>query len=207
MMRTILCVCLLAALQACSGEDPDASSIYSEPEGMPDAQAQAKRAIAGVSRATVTALGERDLEALSQLVHPVDGVRFSPYGFVDPDSDRVLTATELVSAGEDSSRYLWGYYDGSGEPISLTFNEYYERFVYDADFSRAERTGYDTQIGVGNSINNAADVYPGCITVEYHFSGFDPEMQGLDWRSLRLVFSRYTDNWYLVGIVHDEWTI
>jgi (p)ppGpp synthase/HD superfamily hydrolase len=29
----------------------------------------------------------------------------------------------------------------------------------------------------------------------------------MDWRSLRLVFEKKNDIWYLVGIIHDQWTI
>jgi hypothetical protein len=29
----------------------------------------------------------------------------------------------------------------------------------------------------------------------------------MDWRSLRLVFEEQGGSWYLVGIVHDQWTI
>jgi hypothetical protein len=42
--------------------------------------------------------------------------------------------------------------------------------------------------------------------VEYHFTGFEPDYGGLDWRSLRLVFMQDGDEWFLIGIVHDEWT-
>lgn len=206
MIRTIASICLIAAMQACTAEDRGAGGEHSEPQVMPDAQTQAKHAVEAVSQAVVMALAEPKLDTLSKFVHPVDGVRFSPYGFVDTVADKVLSAAEVFSVGDDPVRYSWGSYDGSGEPISLTFDQYHKRFVYDADYSKAERVGYNTQISVGNSINNAAEVYPGCITVEYHFSGFDPELAGMDWRSLRLVFSRYTDKWYLVGVVHDEWT-
>jgi len=29
----------------------------------------------------------------------------------------------------------------------------------------------------------------------------------MDWRSLKLVFKKYEDRFYLVGIIHSEWTI
>jgi (p)ppGpp synthase/HD superfamily hydrolase len=29
----------------------------------------------------------------------------------------------------------------------------------------------------------------------------------MDWRSLRLVFEKKDDIWYIVGIIHDQWTI
>ena len=193
-MRAVASFCLVVILSACTVEDP--ASERRSPEEL----------VGALSDAAVVALRDRDFLALSRLVHPVSGVRFSPYGFVDVSSDKLLTADELAAVQNDESRYSWGSYDGSGEPISMTFGEYYERFVYDADYKSAEQTSVNGRLGVGNSINNAAEIYPGCITVEYHFSGFDPALQGLDWRSLRLVFSRHVDEWYLVGIVHDEWT-
>jgi hypothetical protein len=45
------------------------------------------------------------------------------------------------------------------------------------------------------------------VTIEYYFSGFDPQYGGMDWRSLRLVFIKDSNNWYLAAIVHGEWTI
>jgi hypothetical protein len=44
------------------------------------------------------------------------------------------------------------------------------------------------------------------MIVEYYFPGFDPQYGGMDWRSLRLVFSDHGGTWYLAGIIHDEWT-
>jgi hypothetical protein len=44
------------------------------------------------------------------------------------------------------------------------------------------------------------------MVVEYYFPGFDPQYEGMDWRSLRLIFLQDNDVWYLAGIVHDQWT-
>jgi len=55
--------------------------------------------------------------------------------------------------------------------------------------------------------DNRFEVYPGTIIVEYHFPGEDRELQGLDWKSLSLAFERYENEWYLVGIIHGQWTI
>jgi hypothetical protein len=60
---------------------------------------------------------------------------------------------------------------------------------------------------VGNSIDNSQEYYPGARIVEYYFPGFDPQYAGMDWRSIRLVFMEENNIWYLVGIIHDQWTI
>lgn len=39
------------------------------------------------------------------------------------------------------------------------------------------------------------------------FSGLDEQMAGYDWCSLKLVFECYQGDWYLVGLVHSEWTV
>lgn len=154
-----------------------------------------------------------DLGALADRVHPEKGVRFSPYTYVRavPDApegeDLLFSAAQIPGLAADPTIYHWGRFDGSGEPIDLTFAEYYDRFIYDAKFAAPDVVGFAETVGKGNTINNIADVYPLAITVEYHFEGIDPQYAGLDWRSLRLVLEEMDGTWYLVGIVHDEWTI
>ena len=159
------------------------------------------------------ALKNRNLENLSKLVHPDKGVRFSPYTYVrvEPGSpegaDIVFGSAHIANFFADQTVYNWGRFDGSGEPIDLTFEAYFARFIYDADFARPHAVGYNEIIGRGNTINNIAEVYPNAVTIEYHFEGFDPTFAGFDWRSLRLMLEEKEGDWYLVGIVHDEWTI
>jgi hypothetical protein len=158
-------------------------------------------------------LKEGDLDALADRVHPEKGVRFSPYTYVravpgaSEGEDLVFSATQVPGLASDPTIHHWGRFDGSGEPIDLTFTEYYDRFIYDAKFAAPDVIGFAEVIGKGNSINNISDVYPLAVTVEYHFEGIDPKYAGLDWRSLRLVLEEKAGTWYLVGIVHDEWTI
>lgn len=155
----------------------------------------------------IAALKDYDQEALSKMVHPEKGVRFTPYAYVEADKDIVLTAQQIKQAGSDDKKYIWGSYDGSGEPIELTFEEYYKKFVYDTDFANAKEIAYNETLGKGNSLDNSKEFYKDAFIVEYHFPGIDPQYQGLDWRSLRLVFEELEGSWYLVGIIHDQWTI
>jgi hypothetical protein len=170
-------------------------------------------AVAARAARVILALKDRDWAEVASLVHPVKGVTFSPYTYVRPlqgapgEADLVFSATQLQALWSDPAVYHWGTYDGSGEPIDLTFREYHDRFIYDVDFARPDVVGFDQTIGQGNTINNIAAVYPNAVTVEYHFEGFDPQYAGLDWRSLRLVLEPVDGTWYLVGIVHDGWTI
>jgi hypothetical protein len=154
----------------------------------------------------IAALAAENFTTLAEVVHPTMSVRFSPYAYV-LDEHLVFKAEDLPGLMESDAVNIWGMYDGSGEPIELTFNDYYDEFVYSADFANPEQMAVDERIGDGNSINNIHEYYPGSVFVEYHFSGFDEQYGGMDWESLRLVFIQEEGSWFLVGIVHDEWTI
>lgn len=153
------------------------------------------------------AIKSKDMTKLAQAAHPDKGIRFSPYGHVFADTDLKFSADQIKSLASDKKRYTWGSYDGSGEPIEMTFGEYYNRFIYDEDFVKAKEVGYNKILGKGNIIINTAEVYPKAVIVEYYFPGFDPQYGGMDWRSLRLAFEKQGTTWYLVGIIHNEWTI
>lgn len=167
--------------------------------------ARAKRIIAGRAREAVTALKNRDLRRLAALVHPDKGVRFTPYNYIDPKHDLVLHRSQLKSLMTSRKRYLWGEYDGSGDPIRLTFRRYHKRFIYDWDFANAKEINYSREAKDISDYDNAYKSYPGAIIVEY----FNPGTveSGMDWSALRLVFEQKNGTWYLVGIIHNEWTI
>ena len=160
----------------------------------------------------VTALKNWDTRELTAYVHPEQGLRFSPYTYVragqEPpeNQDLVFPAEHIWDFFSDYAVYHWGWFDGSGEPIEMTFEEYYGRFIYDVDFCRPDIVSFVEFVGWGNTVNNIQDVYPDAVTIEYHFEGLEPAYAGMDWRSLRLVLEELDGTWYLVGIVHDEWT-
>ncbi len=191
-------------LASCSTSVTPSAPSTAEPTAV--VTAAPREIVMARAREVVEALRDRDMERLSAMVHPVKGVRFSPYAFVQ-DSDLVFKPDQLISLLSDPTKYMWGYYDGSGLPIEMTFEEYYGRFVYDQDYANAEQVSYNERIGPGNTIDNSLEYYPGASVVEYHFSGFDPALGGMDWKSLRLVFQQEGSVWYLVGIIHDEWTV
>ena len=147
-----------------------------------------------------------DYYHLSSIIHPNLCLRFSPYPYL-LDSDQTFCPEDMAGLLGSDTLFTWGRYDGSGEPIKLSFDDYHQRFVYDQDFFQPEIVGLNQEVSSGNAINNIPDVYPDGIVVEYHFPGFDPKYSGMDWRSLRLVFVQEKGGWFLVALVHGEWTI
>jgi hypothetical protein len=160
-----------------------------------------------VAEEVVQALKVKDMQTLSHYVHPTDGIRFSPYGYIDVENHQVLSSDQVAGLLNDTTVYIWGHFDGSGQPIEMTFEEYSARFVYDQDYAEAEQVSVNKRLGHGNTIDNTSDVYPHATTTEYHFTGFDPQFDGMDWKSLRIVLVKEEDQWFVVGIIHDEWTI
>ncbi len=164
--------------------------------------------IAQMANDIVHALEARDLETVAKFVHPDKGVRFSPYAFIFTNNeDLVFSAPDLKTALEDETVHTWGIYDGTGEPIELNFDDYFYKFVYDAYYTCPNNIGYNEFVGHKLTIDNISKVYPDAFFVQYYFKGINPRYDGLDFRSLSLVFEQEGENWYLVGIVHDQWTI
>ena len=155
----------------------------------------------------IEAIKNRNIDRWTSFIHPEKGVRFSPYAHVNVQTDQVFSSAGFRRAWGTKERYVWGAYDGTGDPIKLTLPEYYQKFIYDQDFANAPIIGYNTVVGRGNTLNNILQTYPQAEVVEYHFPGFREEYQGMDWRSLWLVLEKHGEDWYLVGIVHDQWTI
>lgn len=150
---------------------------------------------------------DKDWEDLAEFVHPDKGVRLTPYIYIDTDEDVVLSQDEIKELSDNQTEYTWGSFDGSGTPIELTFSKYYEEFIYDEDFLNPHIIGNDQAIQIGNAIDNTKEVYPEAKFIEFHFTGFDEQYGGIDWRSLRLVLEEENNEWLLVGIIHGENTI
>ena len=189
-----------------SSAPPTSASPASGP-GRSLSAAEAQRLVGARVAAALDALKRHDGAALAALAHPTKGVRFTPYPFVATARDIVLMRAELTNAYADTKTRTWGVSDGKGDPITLTFSDYNARYVYSRDFVSASKTSYNKPIGSGNSIDNTADVYPNAVLFEAYDPGPDPAAESFRWQSLRLLFEPDGSTWYLVGVVHGEWTI
>ena len=160
---------------------------------------EAQDIIARQAADVIQALKTANMQALAPSVHPVKGLRFSPYASKD-STDVVLTSPQLVGAMQNPVKRVWGADDGSGDPIRLSFARYYHKFVYDRDFAQAQKITYNSE---DEPTNRARDQYPNAIVVD---DGL-PETGTAARERLRLVFEQHQSKWYLSGIIHDGWTI
>lgn len=147
----------------------------------------------------------QDFAGLSAYVSASTGLRVSPYQNVNTTSDILLSDTDVANLGAYPLT-TWGNYAGSGDPISLTGMNYYSAFLYNADFENAPHIGQNTVLSSGNMVNNIQTAYPGDSYVEFYYDGFNPVYSGMDWTSITLVMRNISSQWYLVALVHGEWT-
>lgn len=155
---------------------------------------------------TINCIKNGDYESLADLVHPEYGVVFSPYSNITLSSSQCFTGQQVANIANDTNAYIWGVMDGSGDPISMTPSEYFNDFVFDADYTIVPEIGVDYIIKSGNSLENISDVFPNSRYVEFHFPGTE-DYDYLDWSTLRICFEEYNGTLRLTAIIHSEWTI
>jgi hypothetical protein len=162
--------------------------------------------IKATGRQVLVFLKEQNFEELIKYFSN-DGVLFSPYGYIDIAKSKKLTPSDFLESIQKNWVLTWGNFDGTGDPIKLSVKNYLKKFVYNADYLNAEAVGYDQIIKKGNTKINLQEVYPNKHFIDYHFSGFVQESKGMDWASLRLVFDKQDGQYFLIAIIHDQWTI
>lgn len=196
----------LLLFTSCGDENVNQTATKPETTVEKDTISEKPMNLVAHSHNVLLAIASKDFHSLSGFVHPEKGVRFSMYAYIH-DEYLVATPEQLSDEKFLDSIQHWGEIDASGEPIDLPIEKYFEQWVYDVDYLTADTLAVNEFIGFGNSLNNLESVYPNADFVEYHFSGFDPEFDGMDWRSLRLVYELLDNKYYLVAIVNDRWTI
>ncbi len=162
------------------------------------------RELLAISSDVITLIANREYSALAEYIHP-DGLTFVPYSMAG-EENRTVAKDELLSAAEKEEPVVWGYWDGSGDELSMIFVDYWERFVWNTDYLNADTVTPNKITVSGNAIENVEEIFEGCLYVEYAVNsslGYD---DGTDWSTLKLVFVRYDGQWYLRAIIHGEWT-
>ncbi len=160
----------------------------------------------GALQTVLSALKHQDFSTLATFVWP-QGLRFSPYEYVNIETDVILDTKIIINATTINRSYVWWISDGKWDPIDLWIGQYFEKFVNDADYANAPEVLYNQSKQRGNTTNNIAEVYSWKSWVEFYFSWFDPKYQWIDRKSLTLIFDHVNGQRYLVGIVHGAWTI
>ncbi|MFC5470327.1 hypothetical protein ACFPPD_16595 [Cohnella suwonensis] len=185
-----------------ASEEPSPSASASPSPSQP---VTAQAALVDKAKDIAGLLRERDISSLQDYIDPDLGLRFSPSVHLS-DTDLSFKPDQLPGF-KDSKKRVWGTADGSGDPIELSFRDYYEKFVYNKDYADAPDVNVGKSLGTGNTTFNVMDVYPNASYVEFYYPGTDVAAEGMDWQSLLLAFVPAGDDWSLVAVVHGQWTI
>ena len=106
-----------------------------------------------LTKDVLTVIKNKKYDSLALFIHPDEGVRFSPNAYIDTAVDKIFTIEifKKDATAKKHQKFTWGEYDGSGDPINLTIDEYFKRFVYDVDFLTPETRKVNEFIGGSNS--------------------------------------------------------
>ncbi|TKD72016.1 hypothetical protein [Pseudalkalibacillus hwajinpoensis] len=151
------------------------------------------------------AIQNRKMTDLAQFVHPQKGVLFSPYATVDSKRAQVFMPVQVKGLLTNKKQIEWGTEAGKGDPIRLSPDDYFKTYVYDVDFIETDFVTYNGYYKETNSIQNITEAFPESNYIEFFVPGSE-EYEGMDWKSLKLVFTDYEGEPYLAGVVHDQWT-
>lgn len=203
MKYIIMAFCVLS-FYACSSKQNKKQTNEKDSTSLTSAISDSQLIV--TSEIILTAFEQKNFNEVAKFIHPALGIRFSPYAFIDTSADRKISKSEFLASIDNKALLDWGQFDGSGDPIEMTYKEYFNRFVYDVDFLNKSEVSVNTFVQRGNTTNNIKEAYPNCSYVEYFVVGINPKVEGMDWRAIRLVFKTINGQIWLIGMVHDEWT-
>lgn len=146
-----------------------------------------------------------DYQLLAEYAHPEKGILFSPDPYVDYNEDPVFTPAQ-IRAFDSGGNCQWGYFCSSETRINQTADAYFDDYVYTKDYLHCEQVGINQVSRTGNCPENAGELFPDGVFVEYHDPGTE-EFDGLDWSSLKIVMEEYEGSLKVVAIVNSCYTL
>ena len=103
------------------------------------------------------------------------------------------------------TKFTWGEKDGTGDLLVISLENYLQQWIFKRDFTQSQFYLNEFK-GKGNSLNNLKKIYPEADFTENYIPGSE-KYSGMDWNALRFVFEKFQDEYYLVAVINDEWTI
>lgn len=202
--KLLLLVAVSTALFSCNQGNTN-NSNQNDSIAKVNAQKQTEADLIAFSDNVVTSLKEKNFNAFAEFIHPTEGVRFSAAAYIDAKGDKILQKNEIIELSKNNKDFTWGIHEAIGDPIVLNINKYFEQYVYDVDFLTKAQKQINQATNTGNSVGNIKEIYPKYDFVEYHFKGENKEYEGLDWKTLTLIFKKENDKFYLIAITHGQW--
>ncbi len=158
------------------------------------------------AEAVITILQDNQLWNLVEWIHPEKWIRFSPYTYIDVDEHNVLFPEDIINNIDQN--FIWGYTDWKWDAIDMSISEYIGMYAGNADYLwLADEVLIDYETMRWNNLNNINEIYLDSSYIEYYISWFEPQYDGMDWKSLTIVFEKFEEVYYVVWIINWSWTI
>lgn len=151
----------------------------------------------------LSSLKRNDYKKFAAFIHPLKGIRFSVYGYLNTD-DKHFNFEDFQKYYPTNVKFTWGYEDGSGEIIVMSIKNFLDKWVFKRNFSESKCTfGYFEK---EDTLHGFSTVY-GELPFTENYIASSNQFEYPDWNSLKLVFEEYNGMYYLVGVINDEWRI
>lgn len=173
----------------------------------------------------LAALAVKDYAKFSGYIHSKGlTVGLTPYKIFEPhtawlygDGDSftattsaktTFTKAEIASAATSQQSYVYGNTDGKGDPITGTIKSLFEKRIYSRDYLNAPEVALNRLADGGtNSLNTLMEDKGTGTLVAFHFKGFDPKFEGMDWTTLYLVLELENGEYKVRAMAKNNWTI
>jgi len=153
-------------------------------------------------------INDKDYPALSRVAHPEFGVVFAPCATVNLTTNKCFRADQIAAFSSDSTVYVWGVQEGTGEPIEMMAVDYFAEYVSCRAYNCAPVIGVNRIVKSGNALENIKDIFPDVKFVDFHIpSGEKNATEDYGWTSLRLGFEEYEGKLWLTVIMNSKWTV
>ncbi len=147
-----------------------------------------------------------DFSALASVVHPEQGLLLSADIYFDDTTfpRRTLQRKELAGFLTNTTTQTWGRNGYRETPIQMTGKDFWETRLYTKRIAQNVPRAYDdvlvTDMNKEAAVEAIQKKFPGSHFVEYKVVATADERE---WR-LRIIFNEYKGQWYLSGIVRDQ---
>ncbi|WP_027377140.1 hypothetical protein [Kaistella palustris] len=174
-------------------------------DGKENSDVSKEQNLKNLNDSLLKSLEDKNYSDFANFIHPKKGVTFSMYGHVDPERSKHFTKEEFTQYLPTHTKFTWGEKDGTGELLVLSIKDYFDEWIYRANFATGEYA-LNTYKGEGNSSKNIREIFPNADFTENYVAGSQAS-SGMDWKSLRFVFEQFEGQYYLIAVVNDQWTI
>lgn len=189
-----------------TGSKPVITDEVPKPDQTPTvADTTKEKELVAAGKEVLNAMALKDFAKLARLTSR-DGLSLNETPNLDLSTSN-LPRLEISKIPTDTETFMWGYTDGQGLEIDMTRKEYFEKYLFTHDYLNAHVIAVNETVGRGNSVNTIITDSTGRNFVAFHFSGFNPTYEGMDWTTIYFVFDLEGGKYKLRGIAKDNWTI